>query len=81
MSVASELERFIVTEITQGAGIEAIAAGEDLLANGIVDSHGLMEMVAFLEGRYGIVVSDDDLVPENFQSLERIEAFVAGKAG
>jgi acyl carrier protein len=58
-----------------------VAPDEDLLANGVVDSHGLMEIVGFLEDRYKVVVTDDDLLPENFQSLERIEAFVAGKVG
>jgi acyl carrier protein len=80
LSVASELEQFIVKEITQGAGVTSIAPGDDLLSEGIIDSHGLMEVVGFLESRYGIVVADDDLLPENFQSLASIEAFVASKA-
>ena len=81
MNVASELEQFIVNDITQGTGRQSVAPDEDLLANGVVDSHGLMEIVGFLEDRYKVVVTDDDLLPENFQSLERIEAFVAGKVG
>jgi acyl carrier protein len=79
VNVASELEQFIVNDITQGTGRESVAPDEDLLANGIVDSHGLMEIVGFLEDRYKLVVTDADLLPENFQSLERIEAFVTAK--
>ena len=81
MSVATDVEQFIVGELTQGRGIDSVTPDEDLLASGIVDSHGVMEMVAFLEGRYGISVSDDDLTPENFQSLSSVEAFVARKRG
>jgi acyl carrier protein len=81
VSVAADVEQFIVGELTQGRGIDSVAPDEDLLASGIVDSHGVMEMVAFLEGRYGISVSDDDLTPENFQSLSSVEAFVARKRG
>jgi acyl carrier protein len=81
VSVATDVEQFIVGELTQGRGIDSVAPDEDLLASGIVDSHGVMEMVAFLEGRYGISVSDDDLTPENFQSLSSVEAFVARKRG
>lgn len=81
MSVATDVEQFIVGELTQGRGIDSVAPDEDLLASGIVDSHGVMEMVAFLEDRYGIAVSDDDLTPENFQSLSSVEAFVARKRG
>jgi acyl carrier protein len=80
VSVASELEQFIVKEITQGSGVESIGPDEDLLADGIIDSHGLMEVVGFIEARYAVVVADDDLLPENFQSLNSIAAFVGRKA-
>lgn len=81
MSVVTEVERFILDDITQGKGIESLASDEDLLEKGILDSHGLMEVIGFLEGRYGIAIGDEDLVPENFQSLDRIEAFVRAKGG
>jgi acyl carrier protein len=81
VTVTTELEQFIVSELTQGRGIDSVAPDEDLLASGIVDSHGVMEMVAFLKQRYGVSVTDDDLTPENFQSLSSIEAFVARKRG
>ncbi len=81
MSVTEELEQFIVTELTQGRGIDSVAADEDLLASGVVDSHGVMELVGFIESRYGIVVDDDDLTPENFQSLASIAAFIERKRG
>jgi acyl carrier protein len=76
MSITAELEQFIVAELTKGRGIVAVAPDEDLLASGIVDSHGVVEIVAFLEGRYGVTIGDDDLTPENFQSLDAIDAFV-----
>ena len=81
MSIATDLEQFIVSEITRGRGIEAIAPDDDLLATGIVDSHGVMELVGAIENRYGIVVVDDDLTPENFKSLNSIEAYVTAKQG
>jgi acyl carrier protein len=77
--VVNDLERFILDEITQGTGVESIDPGEDLLAAGIIDSHGLMEVVGFIESRYRVIVADEDLLPENFESLERIGAFVARK--
>jgi acyl carrier protein len=79
VSIASEIERFVLDEIVQGTGVEAIDQGEDLLASGIIDSHGLMEVVGFIESRYGIVVADEDLLPENFESLTSIEGFVTRK--
>ena len=79
MSVTAEVEAFIVDEITVGRGIRSIGADDDLLAGGIIDSLGVTQLVAFLEDRYGIQVSDDELVPSNFRTLSAIDAFVGCK--
>ena len=79
MSVTADVEQFILSELSQGRGITAVDPDDNLLAKGIVDSHGVMELVAFLEERYGISVRDEDLTPENFESVARIEEFVARK--
>jgi acyl carrier protein len=79
MSVTTDVEQFILSELSQGRGITAVDPNDNLLAKGIVDSHGVMELVAFLEERYGISVGDEDLTPENFESVARIDEFVARK--
>ena len=56
MSVTTDVEQFILSELSQGRGITAVDPNDNLLAKGIVDSHGVMELVAFLEERYGISV-------------------------
>lgn len=52
---------------------------DSLLEKGLIDSVGMVELVAFLEETYGIKVDEDDLMPENFDSLESIESFVRKK--
>ncbi|MEA2332439.1 MAG: hypothetical protein QOH58_2577 [Thermoleophilaceae bacterium] len=79
MTVSADIEQFILSELTQGRGITAIDPGENLLSKGIVDSHGVMELVAFLEERYGIAVGDEDFTPENFESVASIDGFVTRK--
>jgi acyl carrier protein len=79
MTVTTEVQQFIVSELLQGRGIESVDPAENLLARGIMDSHGVMELVAFLEERYGISVGDEDLTPENFENVTRIDEFVTGK--
>jgi acyl carrier protein len=81
MSGSADIEQFILSELTQGRGITEIDPQENLLSKGIVDSHGVMELVGFLEERYGITVGDEDLSPENFESVASIEAFVQRKNG
>ena len=81
MSVSAEVEQFILSELTQGRGINQIDPNENLLSKGIIDSHGVMELVGFLEERFKITVGDEDLSPENFESVASIDAFVARKNG
>ena len=52
-----------------------------LLENGILDSLGILDLVTYLESEFGIRVADDDLVPEHFQTLEHITAFVCARRG
>jgi acyl carrier protein len=81
VSVAAEVEKFIVEEIALGTGIESVGHDEDLLAQDVIDSLGIVELVKFLESQYGISVSDDDLLPENFQSVNSVVAFVEARKG
>jgi acyl carrier protein len=79
VSVSAELEDFIMEEIAFGRGIESIDPDEDLLARGVIDSLAVTQLVAFLEDRYGIRITDDELIPEHFRSLACMEAFVERK--
>lgn len=71
-----EIEEFIVNELQAGSGLESIRPDENLLAADLIDSLGITELVSFLEQKYGVAVSDDQLTPENFQTIEKIVAFV-----
>jgi len=50
-----------------------------LLESGIIDSTGVLELVQFLEGRFGLTVEDAELVPENLDSISRICAYLRRK--
>jgi acyl carrier protein len=50
-----------------------------LLDNGIIDSTGVMELVAFLEGDLGVTIQDDELLPENLDSVDNLVNFVTRK--
>jgi len=58
-----------------------LADDTSFLEEGIVDSTGVLELVEWLEETYGIQVEDDELVPENLDSVARIAAYVARKQG
>lgn len=50
-----------------------------LLDEGVIDSTGVLEVIAFLEREFSIAVEDAEMLPENLDSVERIEAFVRRK--
>jgi acyl carrier protein len=50
-----------------------------LIDAGIVDSTGVLEVISFLESRFGIIISDDEIVPENLDTIARIESFVVSR--
>jgi acyl carrier protein len=75
------IEEFVLAEICGDLGDGEVGRSTDLLAADLIDSLGIMELVKFLEGRFGIAVLDEDLVPDNFRSIDAIAAFVARKEG
>jgi acyl carrier protein len=52
-----------------------------LIASGIVDSMGVLDVVTFLEKSFSIRLADDELTPDNFATINCISAFVARKKG
>lgn len=79
-STREAIREFITTNfyVADPAGLDD---GDSLLDGGIVDSTGVLEVVAFLEGRFGIRVEDKDIVPENLDSIDALEAFVVRALG
>jgi acyl carrier protein len=79
MSTLEELEKFMVAEVAVDLDKKSLDPDEDLLAQRILDSLGVMKLVMFLEKNFGIEVADEDIVPENFQSLNIMAKFVEHK--
>ena len=76
-----------VTEVVKGflmeyeciEPVQEVEASESLLELGIIDSVIILKMVSFLEDKYGIEIDEDDLMPENFDSLTAISTYVQSK--
>jgi acyl carrier protein len=79
MNIMNSLERFLVTEIGADLGIKSLEPDEDLLEQRVIDSLGLLKLVTFIEESHGVQISDGDIVPENFQSLNSITKLVEDK--
>ncbi len=75
MSLRDELVDFIRTNLVNEPGL-AIDEDARLIDAGLIDSMGLYQLIEFVEGRAGVRISDDDVVPENFQTVADIEQLV-----
>lgn len=81
MQLREQIRGFIIENFLFGDAEPLTDDAVSLLDNGIVDSVGVMEMVAWLEQNHGVKVEDQELVPENFDSVERLVRFVERKNG
>jgi len=81
MQLQSEVKRFIVDNFLYGNEGEDLGPDTSLLKRGVIDSTGVLELVAFVEEQYGISVGDDELVPDNLDSISRITSFITRKQG
>jgi len=83
MSVPAVTDRIraFLAEHFPAARTRRIEPDESLLTNGVLDSLGILDLVGFLESEFKIAVSDEDLLPENFESLNRLSTFVEDRMG
>ncbi len=56
-----------------------ISDDQSLLESGVIDSTGVLELIAFLESTYGISIADEEIVPENLDSIDSIASYLARK--
>ena len=78
MDNSSKVREFVVENFLFGDG-EALRDDTSFMEDGIIDSTGILELVFFLEETFGFSVEDDELVPENMDSLQNIARFVDRK--
>ena len=80
-TLTNELRRFIVNNFLFGeeSGPFAFSDDDSLQERGIVDSTGFLELVCHVQERYAFVIDDEELVPDNFDSIARIARFVDRK--
>ena len=73
---AGKIQSFIGATLMQIDDPESLGNEEALLGSGILDSLGIMRLVVFLEEEFGIAVAETALVPEHFQTVTSLVAFV-----
>ena len=78
MDVESTIKHYITTEFLHGKKRE-IDPDESLIGSGVLDSLTLLQLISFVEEEFGVTVADSDMDPDNFESINAIEAFLERK--
>ncbi len=73
-----EIDVFIVEQFMFG-NPHNLDGDSSLLENGVVDSTGVLEVINFLEEKFDVKVEDDEIIPENLDSINRICSFLEAK--
>lgn len=78
--IRAEVTEFIVTNYLFGDVTQAPRDEDLLVEEGIIDSTGILELIEFLEERFGIEVAEADAVPENLGTISSLTQFVVSKS-
>jgi acyl carrier protein len=78
MGIKDDIRRFIAENFILNE-TENLGDEDSLLEKGIIDSTGVLELVAFIEEKYSINVEDEEMIPENLDSIHNIAEFLRRK--
>ena len=81
MLIEEKVKNFIQDNFLLGDKNKVIKEDESFLQGGIIDSTGVLELVNFIEETYKIKVEDEELIPENLDSIKNLVAYIKRKNG
>lgn len=79
MTLRAEIRQFIAENYLLARDAAGLGDKDSLTSEGILDSTGALELVTHLEERYGITVNDEELHPDNLDSIDKIATFIERK--
>ena len=79
MNIEQQLREYILDNFLFTDDQSILNNGDSFLVKGILDSTGILEVIYFLEDEFGIKVEDEEMIPENLDSINNLVAFVNKK--
>jgi acyl carrier protein len=77
--IEQDLRKFVVDNFLFGNDDFKFSDDDSFLEKGLIDSMGILNLISHVETRYGVQVADSDLLPEHWDSVNRIAAYVAAR--
>jgi acyl carrier protein len=81
IEIKQAVRAFLTETFMFRGAVDKVADDASLIDAGILDSVGILTLISFLEEKYEIQVSDDEVEPENMESVDAITDFVKRKTG
>ena len=79
VDIKEKTKGFVRDNFLMGDNSKILNDDDSFLENGIIDSTGILELVSFIEGTFNIRVEDEELIPDNLDSLKNIGSFIKSK--
>ncbi|TCO60584.1 phosphopantetheine-binding protein [Actinocrispum wychmicini] len=80
MTHSQTIKRFVLDEFLPDVGEQDLTDDYDLVTGGVIDSLGLLKLIAWIEERFELPVDDVELDPESFRTIDAIDTFISGLA-
>ena len=77
--IKNTLRSFIIETFLPSAGLESFVDDDSFMETGIIDSTGVLELLEFIEESFTIQVEDEEVIPSNLDSLNKLSVFIQRK--
>lgn len=78
-AIEQEVRQFLKDNFPLSADGIDLGVDDSLIEVGVIDSTGVLELIGFIEERYEVVIADEEVLPENLDSIGNITRFVGAK--
>ena len=79
MNIEDTIKKFILENFIINGDAEKLDLDQSFLETGIIDSTGILELVSFIEEQYSITLEDEELIPDNLDSVNNVVKFIGNK--
>ena len=78
-AIENDVREFMTDNFLFGRTNVSLDGDDSLLEEGLIDSTGVLELVTFIEDKFDVTVEDEELVPDNLDSINRLITFIEAK--
>ena len=79
INTQKKIRTFVIENLLLGEEEKDLLDGQSFLESGLIDSTGILEVIAFLEEEYEIAIEDEEMIPDNLDSIDNIVSFLQAR--